>query len=436
MNERKMLKERRQKRLTAAPLLIRALFKNVSGNEASLRYIRMVNEEQLISSKDRSLTYGEVVPSSFLQILGFTASSIGHDASSHDSCRIFYDLGCGTGRAVFCAALSPYPFSKVIGIEIIPELCKSAIMLKECLHSAVSDSHELSSAITGISTKTIDRNILNEQPKAKQRIAFAILNEDELLDRIKEIVMEKNSDGSRFCSQEYLCNELTKRLGHKIYKVSIQPFGKFSRFMEKKSDFFSFASDGSVSLSNIASLNDSNKNFPDTNIEKSLSPADRNETEDIDDDCPTINLNQHETLVEEINMIKIQPPDIEDMAKSQALFMESKKLALRTVLTTPPSGYLESILPLPDIEIIEGDIFEHFWHDDADVVYAASLLFTDCMMEKLTEQVLKMKKGSWMISLKPLKLSHIHDRKILLRDRSFHKMSWQMAEVYTYQIIS
>ena len=117
------------------------------------------------------------------------------------------------------------------------------------------------------------------------------------------------------------------------------------------------------------------------------------------------------------------------------LFIESKKLALKSVLTTPSSGYLEAIFPLPDIQIIEGDIFEHLWHDDADVVYAASLLFTNCMMEKLTEQVLKMKKGSWMISLKPLKLSLIHEKKILLRDKGFHKMSWQMAEVYIYQII-
>ena len=430
MNERKILKERRQKRLTAAPLLLRALFKNVSGNEASLRYIKRANEEQLISSKDQSLTYGEVVPSSFLQILGYTTSSIGYNEPSDEFSRIFYDLGCGTGRAVFCAALSPYPFSKVIGIEIIPELCESAIMLKECLHSAISDSYELSSAVTGISAKTTDRNILNEQPKAKQRIAHAMLNEDQLLDRIKEIIVEKNSDGSRCCSQEYLCNELTKRLGHKIYKASLQPFGKFSRFMEKKSDSFSFTSDGSVSI-----LSDSEISLSNLNIENNLSPRDRNETKSIDDDCQTVTLNQNEKLFEEINSISIGSPYDKHSAESKMLCIESKKLALKSVLTTPSSGYLEAIFPLPDIQIIEGDIFEHLWHDDADVVYAASLLFTNCMMEKLTEQVLKMKKGSWMISLKPLKLSLIHEKKILLRDKGFHKMSWQMAEVYIYQII-
>ena len=112
MSQRKRQKEGRQKRLIASPLIIRALFKNVTGNEVSLRYIQKAHDELLISKTDQSLTYGEIVPSSFLQILGFTAPPLTEEDAT--SSRIFYDLGCGTGRAVICAALSPYPFSKVI----------------------------------------------------------------------------------------------------------------------------------------------------------------------------------------------------------------------------------------------------------------------------------------------------------------------------------
>ena len=458
MKKRKISKERRQKRLTAAPLIIRALYKNVSGNEASLRFIQRAHEEQLISTTDQSLTYGEVVPSSFLQILGYTASFSSLDEPANDLTRVFYDLGCGTGRAVFCAALSPYPFSKVIGIEIIPELCESAIDLKNCLLSAVADSCKLTSVALSVGEKITARKVPSEQPKAKQRIALAMLNEDQLLDKIKEIIMMKNSGGSRSCSQEFLCNELTKQLGHKIYKGSLQPFGKFSRFMERNSDSFSFSSDGSVALfdsdsanhldvsinldgkfSTISLIADEKDSIEMKNI---LLAANNDGTEDIADrivDDQYAHMNDKDELPINTTISVEVPLDIdtsEDAKKSRALSRELKNIAVKSVLMTASCGYLESFLPLPEINFIEGDIFEYSWHHDADVVYVASLLFTDSMMEKLTEQALKMKRGSWIISLKSLKLTSIHREKVILSEKSFHKMSWQMAEVYIYQMIS
>ena len=78
------------------------------------------------SSKDPSLTYGEVVVSSFLSILSFIDSynsSINSNSGNSDSDRVFIDLGSGTGKAVYIAALtSNSGFNQCWGIELVPIL--------------------------------------------------------------------------------------------------------------------------------------------------------------------------------------------------------------------------------------------------------------------------------------------------------------------------
>jgi hypothetical protein len=94
--------------------------------------------------------------------------------------------------------------------------------------------------------------------------------------------------------------------------------------------------------------------------------------------------------------------------------------------------------PLPVITFHCGDMFAHDWWAGADVVYAASLLFSDAMMETLTLQASRLRPGAWVISLKPLLLSlcasHM-ERCIELRTEGWYKMSWQMAKVYIYQVV-
>ena len=43
---------------------------------------------------------------------------------------MFYDLGCGTGKALFIAALC-FPFAKCVGIELLEGLCEQAVACKE-----------------------------------------------------------------------------------------------------------------------------------------------------------------------------------------------------------------------------------------------------------------------------------------------------------------
>ena len=446
MNQRKSIKERQQKRLTAAPIIIRALYKNVTGNEASLEYIRRRKVEQDVSSADKSLTYGEIVPSSFLQILGYTAPSASPDNHLENKSRVFYDLGCGIGRAVICAALSPSPFTKVIGIELIPQLCESANEVKECLLHAVTDSHKFVSTMNRAANKTSAKKLVPQQSKAKSKITLSMLSESQLILKIKEIVSKRVNDDNTVCTQEFLCNELTKVLGHKVYKASVQPLGKFSKFMENKTDCFNISSDGSVALINAmmpdpeyisidpeiaCCIEDLNRVSMDADLYDLMGDRENDNSsseKNVLDLCDDTLLHESSDCIDSLQddqELKGMPSD-SDRAKA--------KIDSVTALLTTPAGYLEAITPLPEIEFIEGDIFKHSWHEDADVVYAASLLFTDSMMHELTEQVLKMKPGSWMISLKPLKLTSSCTEKVILKEKSFHKMSWQMAEVYIYQI--
>jgi len=115
---------------------------------------------------------------------------------------------------------------------------------------------------------------------------------------------------------------------------------------------------------------------------------------------------------------------------------------------------------LPDITFTHGNIFEIPWWEEANVIYVASLLFSESMMVELTKLALKIKLGSWFVSLQPLRLEEIalkeqqdengddyfssssssnssatvRKNKLILCSESFYKMSWNMAKVYIYQM--
>jgi protein-L-isoaspartate O-methyltransferase len=65
---------------------------------------------------DLSLTYGEIVPSSFRALI---------DEAKPQPGEVFYDLGSGTGKPVILASLL-YPFSRLVGIERVGALATAA----------------------------------------------------------------------------------------------------------------------------------------------------------------------------------------------------------------------------------------------------------------------------------------------------------------------
>ncbi|OGT53198.1 MAG: hypothetical protein A3E84_01030 [Gammaproteobacteria bacterium RIFCSPHIGHO2_12_FULL_42_13] len=74
------------------------------------------HERKRLNLEEDAFIYGEVDFLSFITIL---------DKAQPQSGDVFYDLGCGAGKAIFTAALA-FDLSKSIGIELLPRLCELA----------------------------------------------------------------------------------------------------------------------------------------------------------------------------------------------------------------------------------------------------------------------------------------------------------------------
>jgi SAM-dependent methyltransferase len=74
------------------------------------------SEKKRTGKQDASVTYGEIMPQGFLEVLAAVNPRQG---------EIFYDLGSGTGKATMLAAMV-YPFSRSVGIELLPGLGDAA----------------------------------------------------------------------------------------------------------------------------------------------------------------------------------------------------------------------------------------------------------------------------------------------------------------------
>lgn len=90
----------------AADLISRLYPDDINPFAISVEY----REEQNI--RGEQYTYGEVVVDSFAEVMSYAKPNKG---------ELFYDLGCGAGRALFTAALC-FPGLKVRGIEILPPM--------------------------------------------------------------------------------------------------------------------------------------------------------------------------------------------------------------------------------------------------------------------------------------------------------------------------
>lgn len=87
------------------PILVK-LYKDVNA------YVISINHRRDTEVKDEQFTYGEIIFSSFADILNVAKPNTGEK---------FYDLGCGSGKAVFTAGLL-YDNIEAIGIEYLQPL--------------------------------------------------------------------------------------------------------------------------------------------------------------------------------------------------------------------------------------------------------------------------------------------------------------------------
>lgn len=99
-----------------AQRIFQELYTNIDGRSLSLKG----REDHQFSSK--SFVYGEVVPSSFLQMM--------KEVEPEPGGGVFYDLGSGTGKGVLLAHLL-LDFRKTIGIELLEPLFTASIEVME-----------------------------------------------------------------------------------------------------------------------------------------------------------------------------------------------------------------------------------------------------------------------------------------------------------------
>lgn len=265
-----------------------------------------------------------------------------------------------------------------------------------------------------------------------------------LISAIKEILI--TSPDNRL-PLEALANSLTKKIGHKVYKEALKGRGNFSKLMtaliattdeltlggsESGDDCGGVLTESmgvggglkyvfykkSASMSVVSSAQD---NGTDTNDDKDNDNANSN-GKDNDKDKDKDNDNNDENDKDN--------DDNDDTSKREDIIALLSSVQVASAFQ-----------PLAHMDFFVGDIFDktiYDWTREGDVVYCASLLFTDDMMTKITCMVEHMKEGAFFITLRPLCLSTPPppDSRIEFRCSSFYRMSWQMAMVYVYQIKS
>lgn len=113
--KRRILKRIYTPKIASAHHLFNQLYEGIDGKRIS------VAELKQLKIQDDAFVYGEIIFESFVLILQRVEPQAG---------EVFYDLGCGTGKALVVASLL-FDFNKVIGVEILSGLhavCKKQLI--------------------------------------------------------------------------------------------------------------------------------------------------------------------------------------------------------------------------------------------------------------------------------------------------------------------
>ena len=352
----------RQYKLTTSNEIIKLLYQRLDSFKISSTYRSQA--ESTTEANDKHLTYGEINVQSFQQILDLVYRLNSQYIGNSDSHSLleFVDLGSGAGKAVFCAALSSISFNKCWGIEIVDGLHDAAVdrlntLNQYCTNTLSPDISLTLSKVASIPT--------TKHPKLKHK-----LDKNQFISALISIlqtyITTNNTDTMMI---DILTNTFIQQYNHKIYRDSLNTYGKLTSFLKTAAD----------PVTNMLIFNV------------------------IDDRLVSFQSDYQLSVL-------VEPSDIStDMCSASAegrppppVTAESTEVHLRQLFQSP--DFQSYMLPLPDISFTLGSIFDIDWWSTADVVYVASLLFSDDMVYRLCECVSRMKKGSWVISLRPLSL--------------------------------
>ena len=90
----------------------------------------------------------------------------------------------------------------------------------------------------------------------------------------------------------------------------------------------------------------------------------------------------------------------------------------------------EKNIPCAPVQIETGDMLEVDWFD-ADIVYFSSVCYPEFLIDGVLDRFVNLKKGSRIISLKPLPMRPYMEIKASLKVR----MSWGLHQVTYYRIV-
>ena len=193
-----------------ALLLARLLFRDVRGS-------RLSNQARSQRGDDPHLTYGEVVPGSFQQLLLSCSALIG---SAPPGDRVFYDLGSGTGKAVLTAALGPHGFRCCRGIELIDSLVEVAVSVRRSLEDALGGLTESGEVLGERRTKS-----LSKAPKRPHDLQTVLNTAQQIL-----------ADSSM--PEGDLANLLCQRLGAKVFRAAVKTSRSFRDWLGSHPELF------------------------------------------------------------------------------------------------------------------------------------------------------------------------------------------------------
>ena len=381
---------------------MRQLYKDTRGIEIC-KQDKSTIEELRHGQSDQSLTYGEVVSTSFETILGEALHMLGRDTDV-----VFYDLGSGTGKACITAVLCCPGVTRSVGLELVPSLHNAAA---QCLSHLLSAMHAASQVAAASKKKSLPRleDKLAPRSALKKGSAGQVLPPDELvaivlaeLRRSAEVWADAATLG---CVESRLANAVCLALGQKDFKASFRASsnGTFHRFLSAQPAFELYDVEG---VGWVKQREEEGGTAAEAEAEE-LSPPELQEA---------------------------GPPVVFDCADATVAPAPAESDPLLQTLSR--ANVMPAFATLGEVVLEVADIFERepLWHVEADVAYCASLLFTDAMMQRLAEQALLMRPGSVLLSLKALPLVEEQGETLRLVSESFYQFSWQKARVYVYQV--
>ena len=308
---------------------------------------------------------------SFLQILQLVSNDLESDA-------VFVDVGCGTGKANFVAALSSIGFVKVWGIEIVPGLIEAARDACECLIKCIESPHTKSASC-----------FVNKDISACTSAGFG----SELVIHINSLIVESEYKRLR---ADHLASALCQKIGRKKYRELLKPFKSFQKFITMSGQYFDKTTDDRTGFEWI-SCTDTILHVDEENIghrDHQESTAESNEEELcklIDASALELLLPLPEILFQCGDIFEIPWWETADVVYAASLLFNDEMIRELTIKAAmmKSGSFIISLKPL--------SVEASNWNTDE--------------REKLKID------------------------RITLISESFFKMSWQMAKVYIYKLI-